>query len=289
MHPVLIELPIFGGFPIHTYGVMLALAVFQAAVLMRRWGDQDKLPGDELYDMAFWTLIGGLVGARLEYIRVSWPEFEGNYLMLLNLRKGGLVFYGGLIGAFLTFVVSAHRRKLPIARVLDVIAPVVPLGHFWGRMGCLAAGCCFGREAPGLSWAISFTDKHCWNPRGGLPNPEKLPVCLTDPLFTPLHPTQIYEALYSLGLGLFLIWMRKRRRFHGQLILLYLSLYPILRSINELYRGDTKRGFFMEAQLGQVVSNAQFLSLLIVLGSSVLGVIFWNLSKETSPVDDSKS
>ncbi len=288
MHPVLLELP--GGFAIHFYGALLALAVFQAAFLMERWGDQDGLPGKQLYDMAFWTLLGGLVGARAEYVRVNWPEFQDNLLTLLNLRQGGLVFYGGLVGALLTFTISARRRNLPVGKVLDVIAPTVPLGHVWGRLGCFFSGCCYGRPATDSPLTITFTDKHCWDPSassvGGW-NPEGLPVCIPEPLFTPLHATQFYEAGYCLVLGIFLIWMRGHRKFSGQLILTYLSIYPILRSINETFRGDTERGFFMEYELGQVISNAQFISLCIVCLSMVAWVTLWRRAKQTSPAPSS--
>ena len=283
MHPVLFTLP--GGFDIHVYGGLMALGEFQAAMLMERWGDQDNLPGKQLYDMAFYTLIGGLVGARMEYARVNWADFDGNLLALLNLRQGGLVFYGGLVGALLTFTITAWRRNLPVGKVLDVIAPTVPLGHFWGRMGCLFSGCCYGRRAPDISWAVTFTDAHCWDPNsklGGQWNPDGLPLCIPEPLFTPLHPTQIYEATYCLILGFFLAWMRRYRRFSGQLILTYLCIYPILRSTNETFRGDTERGFFMEYELGQVLSNAQFISICIVGLSAYAWITLWRRAKAST-------
>ncbi len=277
MFPVLFELP--GGFAIHTYGVMLALAVMQAAVLMRRWGNAENLPGDQLYDMVFWTLLGGLIGALLEYMRVNWDVYEGNLLAFFNLRQGGLVFYGGLIGAFLTFVVSSKRRGLPIPQVLDIVAPVVPLGHVLGRFGCFAAGCCYGKVTD-VSWAVKFTTAHC--AALGAPNPDGLPTCIPEPLNTPLHPTQLYEAGYTLLLGLFLVWLRGKRRFRGQVMLAYLSIYPLLRSINELFRGDVERGYFLEDQLGKTLTNAQFISILIVLASISTSLYLWRRSTQSS-------
>ena len=277
MFPVLFELP--GGFAIHTYGVMLALAVMQAAVLMRRWGNEEGLPGDQLYDMVFWTLLGGLIGARLEYMRVNWSIYEGNLFAFFNLRQGGLVFYGGLIGAFITFVVSSKRRGLPIPQVLDIIAPVVPLGHVLGRLGCFAAGCCYGKVTE-VAWAVKFTATHC--AALGAPNPDGLPICIPEPLNTPLHPTQLYEAGYTLLLGLFLVWLRRKRRFRGQVMLAYLSIYPLLRSVNEIFRGDVERGYFLESRLGPVLTNAQFTSILIVLASISTSVYLWRRSKGSS-------
>lgn len=250
MHPILFSLP--NGFEVHTYGVLIAVGTLLAVLVLNRWAVADGLPKETMTDLAFWSIIAAVVGARLEFLRVNWAMFEGQGLgRMINVRDGGLVFYGGLLAVLVVFIGMIVRRGLPMLRVLDLLAPMIPFGQMFGRFGCFAAGCCHGRPTD-VAWAVTFTDPRSVAPKG-----------------VALHPTQLYEVGYSLLLFLLLFALRSRKRFDGQLILIYLTLYPILRSINELFRGDLQRGFFLESVLGRALTNAQFISMLIALAAGL--------------------
>ena len=249
MHPVLFSI---GDFAVHSYGVLIALGTILAVTLASKWGREAGYDKDTFTDLGFWGIVAAVAGARVEYVRTTWHQFEGaDFVQLINVRDGGLVFYGGLIGALIAFGVIIWRRNLPPLKVLDIIAPLIPFGIFFGRTGCLMAGCCYGLPTD-LPWAITFEHELAVAPRG-----------------IALHPTQIYDALYGAGMFGLLFWMRKHVKFDGQLILTFLSLYPLLRSANELLRGDAERGFF----LGGPLSNAQAIS----VGVAIVAGIGWVL------------
>jgi phosphatidylglycerol:prolipoprotein diacylglycerol transferase len=146
-------------------------------------------------------------------------DFAGRpWFEIFQVWRGGLVFYGGLIGGILAAVFRLRQLKLPIWRVGDCMAPGIALGHVFGRLGCLFNGCCFGLPT-GVPWAIRF-------PKG------------TTPGDFPVHPTQIYEALLNLALAGALAWFHRKRRFDGQVFALYLVGYALVRAFTEWFRGD---------------------------------------------------
>jgi len=247
MHPVLFTIP-FIEKDIHTYGVMIALAAMLVAHFSTKLATKKGLPPELFNDLVFWVLLIGIIGARLEYMRVSWEQFEGNLGQGFKIWEGGLVFYGGLITGLFAYWGVCKAKKVPMLTTVDIVVPYIPFGHALGRLGCYAAGCCYGRPAD-VDWAVTF-------PEGSIA-----------PHDIALHPAQLYEAVFLTLLGFFLLWLRKRQKFNGQMLLAYMSIYPILRSINETFRGDGERGFFMEETLGQTISNAQFISLVVVVGA----------------------
>ena len=127
--------------------------------------------------------------------------------------------------------------------MLDIMAITGTIVHFFGRIGCFCAGCCYGLPT-GSDWGIVFTD----------------PASKASPLHEHLHTTQLYSAGMILTIGLILWFFKQRKRFHGQVFLIYLALYAFGRSIIEVYRGDEARGFVIE----DILSHSQFISLLVV-------------------------
>ena len=138
MYPELFRI---GTFPITTYGIFLAVGMLLALFVASRLAARDGLPRERIYDLGLWTLIGGLVGSKLLMFLV---EDNVQVFSLDFLRSGG-VFYGGLIGGFLAFVLCARVYKLPFWKVADAFAPGVALGQAFGRQGCFSAGCCWGK------------------------------------------------------------------------------------------------------------------------------------------------
>lgn len=243
MYPILFEI---GDWPVYSYGVLLAAAYLiglQLGVVRARRAGVDPA---KVMDLGIYLIIAALVGAKLMLIAVDWEYFRQQPRELLSLVRAGGVFYGGLILAVIVGLVLVRRYKLPVWTTADLMAPGIALGHVVGRLGCLLAGCCYGRPTD-VPWAITFTDPHAAANVG-------------TPLGVALHPTQMYDAgAELLILGLLLFTERKGRPFAGRTFWAYLLLYGISRFIIEFYRGDVSRG-----TIGGTLSTSQFVSLLLV-------------------------
>ncbi len=182
---------------------------------------------DHMYDLVFpWILVGGMLGARLLYVISYWDrDFAGQpFTDVFQIWRGGLVFYGGLLGAVLAAMYRIRKLKLPLWKTADCFAPSIALGHAFGRIGCLLNGCCFGRPSD-LPWAVNF------------PNNQ---IVLADGSYLnhAVHPSQVYETLLNLGLFGVLTWLHGRRKFDGQIFALYLISYALIRGFTEFFRGD---------------------------------------------------
>ncbi len=258
MHPVLFIIPIFGGIEIHTYGVLVATGFMVGMLLLNREAARRGENPEQVADLAFYIIAGAIVGARIAYVIFSEPEhFLREPLAIFRIWEGGLVFYGGLIGAAVTTIWYTRRRRLRFWLYADILAPVLALGHSIGRLGCLMAGCCYGRAAPlGTWWAITFPAGV-----GGLA-----------PVGTPLYPTQLMESMAEFVIFLFLMLIRRRTKFEGQLFIVYLMIYSVVRSILEMFRGDTIRGFIIDPWL----STSQAISVVVLIAAMI---VWWRRSK----------
>jgi phosphatidylglycerol:prolipoprotein diacylglycerol transferase len=272
--------------PLHTYGVLIALGfIFGIGVAVRearRTGFDDEA----ILDMGFWALVSGMVGARLYFIAVNWREYfvtrawvrvDGlpfEVPAVLAVWQGGLVFYGGILGAVAAFFWFARKRKLPVGQFADVFIIGVPLGHAFGRMGCFAAGCCWGDAAYHLQatgevvatfpFAAQFPKESLAYGsllRTAEPHLHGLMVQAGHTL--PLYPTQLMESLGELLIFGTLIVVRSRKAFHGQVAATYFLMYPVLRATLEFFRGDPERGWIVD----RVLSVGQFTSILVAAGS----------------------
>jgi phosphatidylglycerol---prolipoprotein diacylglyceryl transferase len=256
-----------GSFPINTYGVFLAIAFLCAILVAVRLAGRDGLPRERIYDLSLWMLLGGLIGSKILMLFTE-PEYRDHPLQLLSLdflRSGG-VFYGGLIGAVLTGYFLMKRYKLPWWKTADACAPGIAIGNFFGRQGCFAAGCCWGKPTS-LPWGVKFTE--LGHQITGVP---------TDVY---LHPTQLYESFAMLIVFLFLLWMHRRKRFNGQVILLYALLYSIVRFSIEFVRDDPRGDIFGLTTLTGL-STSQMISLLVGIAAAVLLVIRWRRANATA-------
>ena len=217
MHKVALQL---GDFTLYWYGVLVALGFLAGLWTATRRGLRDGLPGERLADLGLWLMVGAIVGSRLFFVISYWREdFASKPLWeIFMIRRGGLIFYGGLVGASLACVFYVRARQLPLWKVADALAPSIALGYVFGRLGCLMNGCCYGRACD-LPWAIHFPNDHATYPQG-------------------VHPTQLYEALMNLGLYGALAWLYRRKQFDGQIFAAYLIGYAALRSMGEFLRGD---------------------------------------------------
>lgn len=257
MHPILFEI---GGFPVYTYGVLLAAAYLlglQFALVRAR---QRGLDANRVMDLGIWIIISALIGAKLLLLIVDFETFSRNPRELLTLLRSGGVFYGGLIAAVAVALWYLRRHRLPVWSVTDAFAPGIALGHVIGRMGCFFAGCCFGRSTD-VPWAVTFTSEYAARNVG-------------TPLNVPLHPTQLYEAGAELViLGGLLLLERRGRQFPGRTFWSYLLVYGVTRFIIEFYRGDPR------GMVGDL-STSQFVSVILVPLSIAMLVV---LSRRFTP------
>lgn len=217
MHPILFHL---GSLPVTSYGAMMAIAFIAGIWTASRRGIRDGIAPDKIMDIGPWLIVGTIIGARTMHVVTYWnEEFAGHpYWEVFAVWKGGLVFYGGLIGASLAGLLYARLNKIPLWKLADVLAPSIALGYVFGRIGCLLNGCCYGRTCT-LPWAIHFPRGHETYPNG-------------------VHPTEIYDSLLSLILYVGLAWLYRRKKFDGQVFAAYLLCYAVTRSIVESFRGD---------------------------------------------------
>ena len=242
-----------GPFTIYSYGVLLAasylLGLRLAMWRAKRWG----LDSQRVLDLGIYIIIAALVGAKLLLIIVDFDQFRSAADVMTLARSGG-VFYGGLLLAVGVAFWYIAKHGLPFWTTCDVFAPGIALGHVTGRLGCLAAGCCYGRPTD-VPWAVVFT-----NPLAA--------ANVGTPLGIPLHPTQIYEAGAALLILILLLATERRGRpFPGRTFWSYMFLYAVSRYIIEIYRGDPR---------GTVLglwSTSQFISL--VLAPLSLAMLFW--------------
>lgn len=253
MHPVLFEI---GSFTIYTYGFLIAVGCIAAFLYMWR---SSKMTFDQANNLFILLIIAGIVGGKLFMIF----EDPGSYLRNPGrlISTSGFVFYGSLLLCIPTMLIFFRRNKLPTLGMLDIMAIVTCIVHGFGRLGCFMAGCCYGLPTDSFL-AVVFTD----------------PVCQAQPLNTPLHPTQLYEATFIFLLMTGLLFLKRRKNFDGQVFLVYLIVYACGRSVIEMFRGDIARGFVIK----DILSNSQLISLLIV---GVAIYFYVRLSKNSKKVN----
>ena len=261
MYPELFRI---GNFPVNTYGLLLAVGMMLALVVAARLGSNDGIPRERLYDLGLWTLIGGLVGSKLLMLMVD-EQFRANFWNIFSLdflRSGG-VYYGGFLGGFLTLFFLIRRYKLSFWKVADAFAPGVALGQFFGRQGCFAAGCCWGKPTA-LPWGVHFTELGHENTGVPVYGPDGAPLYL--------HPTQLYESFTMLAVFLFLVWLHRRKKFDGQILVAYAIIYSVVRFTIEFWRDDP-RGDFLGITTMTGLSTSQIISLIVATGAIVFLIL----------------
>ena len=257
MHPILFEI---AGFPVYTYGLLLAAAYLVGLQFALVRGRARGLDPNRIMDLGIWIIISALVGAKLLLLIVDHDKFSLTASGIMDLVRSAGVFYGGLIAAVVVALWYLWRYRMPMWTVTDVFAPGIALGHVIGRLGCLFAGCCFGKPTT-VPWAITFHNEFAHQNVG-------------TPLGIPLHPTQLYEAgAELLILGLLVALERRGRSYPGRTFWTYMLLYGISRFVIEMYRGDPR------GMVG-TLSTSQFVSILIVPLAVIM--LLW-LARGTGP------
>jgi phosphatidylglycerol:prolipoprotein diacylglycerol transferase len=217
---------------LHTYGVLVAAAFLAALGLIARLAKSEKLHPETVTNLGIYCALAAIAGAKLMMFVVDAPyylEHPSEIFSLATLQAGG-VFYGGLLAALAVSWWYMRGHRLPPLKTADVFAPGIALGHGIGRLGCFAAGCCWGVQCD-LPWAVTFKN----------PIAHQL---VGVPLNVPLHPTQLYESFSEFLIFGILYWRFRKPHQEGSIIGLYLILYSAVRFAVEFFRYHEQGNLF---------------------------------------------
>ena len=259
MLPILLH---FGRFSLPTYGFMAALGLLVGLAVSVRYARHHDMDPDKAWNLGVLAILAGIIGAKVLLVVNDWGFYRAHpreLLSLTTLQAGG-VWSGGLVAAVLISWWYIRRNHLPALKTCDVFSPGIALGHAIGRLGCFAAGCCWGKPTR-LPWGATFT------------NPLAAQLVGT-PLGVRLHPTQLYEMALELGNFLLLAWGLGRKRFDGQVIGTYVFVYGFARYFLEFLRDDPERGSVLHG----FMSGTQ----LLAIGLVIAGGLLW-LRRERRP------
>lgn len=270
MHPVCMTI---GDRVIYWYGILMALAFLAGILTWWRLGRREGRDAAWASDLAFWAMLAGIVGARFAYIVSDWSYFWAHPLQIWRVDRGGLIFYGGFLGTILMVLFLARMRKESALGLGDLMVTALPLGHMLGRIGCFFNGCCFGKPLPGALGIQFPADSPAWwaHTEAGLITSEAR-------WSLPVHAVQLYEAVLNFILFFVLVYCYPRRKRTGDIVALYLMIYPPIRFFLEFLRGDQR------AQWGHL-TVAQDLSLIFFLA----GLILWFARRPSVVKSDSSS
>ena len=237
-------------FVLHTFGVFLAAAYLAGLWWMLRSAKREGLKGESIAGLGLWLIIGAIIGAKALMVVRFYSDYLANpadLWSLATLQSAG-DFYGGFIGAILAALIYFKRHpELPAWQTADISAAAIALGQAIGRIGCFMAGDDYGRPTD-LPWAVTFRHSDAADIGGA-------------PLGIPLHPVQLYESLTCLLLFFFLVRLARHKKFDGEIILAYSSLYALARYFLEFLRGDPDRGFV----LGGLLSTSQVIAVIALI------------------------
>jgi phosphatidylglycerol:prolipoprotein diacylglycerol transferase len=262
MYPILLDfgthdLPLLGTTHLFlpTYGMLLTIGVVLAWWWFMRRTNILGVDPERAFSLTFYTLLAGLIGAKLTLVAVEWRYYISRPSEILGTLRSAGVLMGGVACGALAFVLYARRHGLSVLLLADAVVAPVALAQAIGRLGCFAAGCCWGVAIRGGWPACTFT------------NPEAA-ARTGVPLGIPLAPTQLLQAGSDLALATFLTWLYRRRLLpQGQVLWWYCVLYGIARGVIEIWRGDAARGLYF----GGSLSTSQIFSIAsIALGVTML-------------------
>ena len=242
-----------GEFSLPTYGFMAAFGLLVGLTVAVRNCKRQGVNEDYAWNLGILAVLSAVIGAKLLFILDDWNYYLANPRALVSfdlLRTGGW-WEGGVIAALVACVWYMRKHRMKVLAICDAFAPGIALGHAFGRIGCFAAGCCWGKPTD-LPWGVTFTSKLAQQWVG-------------TPLGVSLQPTQIYESLFEFLNFAFLAWLFRRHKFDGQVIGAYLITYGIARFFFEFLRGDPDRG-----NVFGIMSLVQLIMIFFVLGGGIL-------------------
>lgn len=247
----------FGSFYLPTYGVLVATGVLVGLWISVRNAEKLGIKRENAWDFGIALVLAGILGAKILYIILDWHTghiYSENLreIFTLDTLQAGGVFSGGLVAGFFVAWWFLRKHHMPALATCDSFAPGLAMGHAIGRLGCFAAGCCYGKPTHHF-WGVTFT------------NPLAAAITGT-PLNQPLEPTQLIESAAELCIFFLLTWMFARRKFDGQIFGAYLFLYGIARFLIEFLRNDPGRG----GPYFNLLSGTQLIAIALVLAGGLI-------------------
>jgi phosphatidylglycerol:prolipoprotein diacylglycerol transferase len=260
-----------GRFALPTYGAVAALGLVLGLLVTVRLAREDGIEEERAWNLGVLTIFAGIIGAKLLLIVTDWGYYSNHLdeIFSFNMLQAGGVWYGGFLGGVLAGIYYVRKYRMPVLRTWDAFTPGISLGHALGRLGCFAAGCCYGKPTE-IPWGVVFTD-----PRAN--------ALTGTPLGVRMHPTQIYEFLAEITIFFILLRMIGHNRrlprdargpqatalaaFPGQITGTYAFLYGVARYFLEFFRDDPQRG----SVFGGLMTTTQLIS----IGLVILGGVLW--------------
>jgi phosphatidylglycerol:prolipoprotein diacylglycerol transferase len=245
MFPVLLKI---GPLTVRTYGLMVAVGFFLSLQYILYRAKKKGLPENKVLDVVLYTIVAGLIGGRLAYVLLNWSFYVRHFPKVFQIWEGGLVFYGGFAAGLVVIIMYGNKhREFGFMKFADILAPAVALGHFFGRLGCFSAGCCYGLPSK-MPWAVTFTNENA-----------------LAPLNISLHPTQLYEAFTNIVIFFVLDWFNRYEHPRGQAIGAYLFFYGVVRFHIEFLRGDDRGSFIFGLSPSQNIAVISVVAGIVIL------------------------
>ena len=260
------------GFSIAYYGIVIVTGMMIAIWIAQREAKRTGQNPEQYLDLAMIGIAAGILGARIYYVIFAWDYYKDDLLSIFNIRQGGLAIYGGIIGACIAVVIYSRKKKQNFSLLMDTASMSIVFGQIMGRWGNF-----FNREAFGDYTNNLFAMQLPVSAVRANEITQKMwdhVVTVNGVEYIQVHPTFLYESLWNVGVLLFLFWFRKRKKFNGEVFLMYLIGYGLGRIWIEGLRTDQ----LLLPVVGLPVS--QLLSGCLVVGCTIL--VVWNRKKLSS-------
>ena len=260
------------GFSIAYYGIVIVTGMMIAIWIAQREAKRTGQNPEQYLDLAMIGIAAGILGARIYYVIFAWDYYKDDLLSIFNIRQGGLAIYGGIIGACIAVVIYSRKKKQNFSLLMDTASMSIVFGQIMGRWGNF-----FNREAFGDYTSNLFAMQLPVSAVRANEITQKMwdhVVTVNGVEYIQVHPTFLYESLWNVGVLLFLFWFRKRKKFNGEVFLMYLIGYGLGRIWIEGLRTDQ----LLLPVVGLPVS--QLLSGCLVVGCTIL--VVWKRKKLSS-------
>ena len=260
------------GFSIAYYGIVIVTGMMIAIWIAQREAKRTGQNPEQYLDLAMIGIAAGILGARIYYVIFAWDYYKDDLLSIFNIRQGGLAIYGGIIGACIAVVIYSRKKKQNFSLLMDTASMSIVFGQIMGRWGNF-----FNREAFGDYTNNLFAMQLPVSAVRANEITQKMwdhVVTVNGVEYIQVHPTFLYESLWNVGVLLFLFWFRKRKKFNGEVFLMYLIGYGLGRIWIEGLRTDQ----LLLPVVGLPVS--QLLSGCLVVGCTIL--VVWKRKKLSS-------